>query len=256
MCKRILIAALSCALLFAMPTVASSQAQQLSPTETVRQFYKSMREKKYKEAFALSIYKPAIDGLSAKELEELRPDFERMAAEIPDTMELSGETISGELATVFVKVKGDGKTEPEEKLAPIPLMKANGIWIIGDPQNQEIVKKGGSKYFFDARINAHHDDVQDMLNRITLAQLYYSQGHNGLFGNMAELIGVGAVPKDLETSASTGYIFHITRSADGKTWWASAEPALYGRSGKLSFYLDAAGVRSGDVGGKPLVIKN
>jgi len=77
-----------------------------------------------------------------------------------------------------------------------------------------------------------------------------------LFGNMAELIGVGAVPKDLETSASTGYIFHITRSADGKTWWASAEPALYGRSGKLSFYLDAAGVRSGDVGGKPLVIKN
>jgi len=135
MCKRILIAALSCALLFAMPTVASSQAQQLSPTETVRQFYKSMREKKYKEAFALSIYKPAIDGLSAKELEELRPDFERMAAEIPDTMELSGETISGELATVFVKVKGDGKTEPEEKLAPIPLMKANGAagGITGKP---------------------------------------------------------------------------------------------------------------------------
>jgi hypothetical protein len=39
-----------------------------------------MRERKFSEAFALTIYKPAIEGLSAAELEELRPDFERMAA--------------------------------------------------------------------------------------------------------------------------------------------------------------------------------
>ena len=32
------------------------------------------------------------------------------------------------------------------------------------------------------------------------------------------------------------------------SWNAAAEPAQYGHTGKLSFYLDAAGVRSGDGG--------
>jgi hypothetical protein len=251
--KRIFTVTLCGTLLLACAAVVLPQGQQLSPTETVRLFYKTMREKKYKEAFALSIYKPAVEGLSAKDLDDLRPDFERMAAAIPEEMELSGETISGDLATVFVKVKETAETA--EKSEPIQLMKVNGVWIVGDPPNQEIVKKAGTKFFFDARINVHHDDVQDMLTRITLAQVYYSQGHNGQYGNMVELIGVGAVPKDIETPASTGYVFHVNRSTDGKTWWATAEPAQYGRSGKLSFYVDAAGVKSGDVGGKPLPVK-
>ena len=38
--------------------------QQRSPSDTVREFYKAMREKRFREAFALSIYKPVIDGLS------------------------------------------------------------------------------------------------------------------------------------------------------------------------------------------------
>ena len=95
-----------------------------------------------------------------------------------------------------------------------------------------------------------------MLTRITLWQVVYSQGHNGQFGNMAELIAAGLVPKDLEATESTGYRFQIIRAADGKSWYATAEPAQYGRSGLLSFYLDASGVRSGDVGGKPVVVKN
>jgi len=252
--KRLLVIGLLCAFLSATANAIYSQAQQLSPTETVRLFYKNMRDKKYKEAFALSIYKPAVESLSAKDFEDLRPDFEKMAAAIPEQMELSGETISGDLATVFVKVKETAETA--EKSEPIQLMKIKGIWIVGDPPNEEIVRKAGTKFFFEARINAHHDDVQDMLTRITLAQVYYSQGHNGLFGNMADLIGVNAVPKDIETPASTGYVFHVNRSTDGKTWWATAEPAQYGKSGRLSFYVDAAGVKSGDVGGKPLPTKN
>ena len=50
-----------------------------------------MRERRFREAFALSIYKPAIDGLSAAEFEELRPDFEKMAAAIPEKIDISGE---------------------------------------------------------------------------------------------------------------------------------------------------------------------
>jgi hypothetical protein len=33
-----------------------------------------------------------------------------------------------------------------------------------------------------------------------------------------------------------------------------AEPAQYGRTGRLSFFMDHEGVRSSDVGGKPLIL--
>lgn len=228
-----------------------------SPTETTRQFYQLLREKKFREAFALSIYRSAIEGLSAPEFDDLRPDFEKMAAAIseklPQKIDVSGEQISGDVATVFVKLlDADG----QEKIQPAALIKIDNKWIIGDKENLELVKKAGKQFFFEARINAHHSDVQDLLTRITLAQTLYSQNHNGLFGNTAELVAAGVIPKDIETTESTGYRFQINRAADGKSWYATAEPAQYGRSGRLSFYLDATGVRSGDNGGKPLVVKS
>jgi len=228
-----------------------------SPTETTRLFYQMLREKKFREAFSLSIYRPAIDSLSPQEFEELRPDFEKMALavseKIPAKIDVTGEQISGDVATVFVKVlDADGK----EKVEPATLMKLDNNWIIGDKENLELVKKAGKQFFFEARINAHHSDVQDMMTRISLAQVLYSQNHNGQFGNSAELIAAGVVPKDIEGVESTGYKFQINRAADGKSWYATAEPAQYGRTGRLSFYLDATGVRSGDNGGKPLVVKS
>jgi hypothetical protein len=132
------------------------------------------------------------------------------------------------------------------------LILVNGEWIIGDKENQAVVKKAGKQFFFTARINTHHDEVQAMLTRISLAQLLYSQQHDGLFADLATLITAGLLPKDLEGTESTGYRFHVNAFAGGKTWNASAEPASYGHSGKLSFYMDAAGVRSNDTGGKPL----
>jgi len=255
MLKRTLISKTCCALLVAVTVSGVVVAQkQLSPTDTVRAFYKTMRERKFKEAFAMSIYRPAVEPLSAKEFDDLRPDFEKMAAAIPDTVDLSGETISGDMATVFVKVKETAETA--EKSEPIYLVKVNGVWIIGDRQNEAIVKKAGKDFFFNARIDTHHNEVQDLLTRITLAQVVYSQQHNGLYANLAELITAGLVPKDLEGTDTTGYVFKVNKSTDGKTWYATAEPAQYGSSGKLSFYLDATGVKSGDVGGKPLVVKN
>ena len=205
----------------------------------------------------MSIYAPAIEALSAQDLEDLRPDFEKMALavseKIPAKIDVSGEQISGDSATVFVKVLGaDGK----EKIEPAALIKVDNNWIIGDRENLELVKKAGKQFFFEARINAHHSDVQDMMTRISLGQVLYSQSHNGQFGNLAELVAAGVVPKDIEGIESTGYRFQINRSADGKSWYATAEPAQYGHSGRLSFYLDATGVRSGDSGGKPLVVKN
>jgi hypothetical protein len=240
-------------LLFTISFISETFAQnnQRTPTETVRDFYRMMHERRFREAFALSIYKPAIDGLSAAEFEELRPDFEKMAAAIPDKIEVSGEQTSGDIATVFVKIADADKAAEAE---PVGLMRDGGVWIVGDKENQEIVKKAGKQFFFEARINAHHTDVQAMLQRISLAQLAYASQHNNLYADLPTLIKAGLVPKDIETPDTTGYRFHLALAKDAKSWTAGAEPVVYNRTGRLSFLLDQTGIRSADVKGKPLVL--
>lgn len=228
-------------------TTAASQTG--SPSDTVREFYKLMRERKFRDAFALSIYHPAVEGLKPAEFDDLRPDFERLASAIPEKVDISGEQISGEAATVFVKVKDEDNKEQAE---PVTLIRSNGKWILGDQENQEIVRKAGTEFFFNARIDTHHSEVQALLQRISVAQLVYGQQHAGKFGDLPALIAAGLIPKDLEGTESTGYRFRITVSPDGKSWTANAEPAQYGRTGRLSFFMDPSGIRSSDVTGKPL----
>jgi Domain of unknown function (DUF4878) len=250
--RRILPAAILVALLIgAVNATAAAVAPklQLSPSDTVREFYRLMREKKFREAFALSIYQPAIDGLKPADFADLQVDFERLAAVIPEKVNITGEQISGESATVFVKVKDDDNKDQAEK---VDLIRLDGKWIVGGRDDSEIVKKAGTAFFFNARIDAHHNDVKDMLQRIAVTQLVYSQQHAGKFGDLAALILAGLVPKDLEGTETTGYRFIVSVSPDGKSWNGRAEPALYGRSGRLSFFVDQSGIRSGDVAGKPL----
>ena len=223
----------------------------LTPTQTVREFYKRMRERKFSEAFALTIYKPAIDGLSAAELDELRPDFERMAAAIPEQIEVSGEQISGNTSTVFVKM-ADGSKDAQAE--PVTLIREAGAWIVGDKENQGIVQKAGRQFFFEARIQTHHNEVQAMLQRISIAQLAYASQHNNLYADLPALMAAGLVPKDIETTETLGYRFHLTLAKDAKSWTAGAEPLRYGRTGRFSFLLDATGIRSADNGGKPLIL--
>ena len=84
------------ALLLVSSFAAIAQNPQRSPSDTVRDFYRLLRERKFKEAFAISIYRPAIEGLSQQEFEELRPDFEKMAIavveKIPELVNRSAAT--------------------------------------------------------------------------------------------------------------------------------------------------------------------
>jgi hypothetical protein len=223
-----------------------------TPTETVREFYARMRERKFSEAFALTIYKPAIEGLSAAELEELRPEFERMAAVIPEKIEVSGEQISNDIATVFIKIADADKSAPDEQTEPVTLIREGGLWIVGDHNNQEIVRKAGKQFFFEARIETHHNEVRTMLQRISLAQLAYASQHNNAYADLPALISAGLIPKDIEAPETIGYRFHLTLAKDAKSWTAGAEPVRYGQTGRLSFFMDQAGIRNADVKGKPL----
>lgn len=231
-------------------SVLGQNSSALTPTETVREFYRRMRESKFNEAFALTIYKPAIEGLSADEMAELRPDFERMAAAIPEQIEISGEQVSGDTSTVFVRIPDGGKDAQAE---PVTLIREAGIWIVGDRENQNIVKKAGRQFFFEARIQTHHNEVQAILQRISIAQLAYASQHNNVYTDLPGLIAAGLISKDIEATDIIGYRFHLTLAKDGKSWTAGAEPVRYGRTGRFSFYLDSTGIRSADQGGKPLI---
>jgi hypothetical protein len=237
---------------FACLTAFAQTGAQRTPTETVREFYRLMRERKFVEAFSLTIYKPAIEGLSAGELAELRPDFERMAAAIPEKIDVSGEQSSGDISTVFVKIADSDQAAQAE---PVTLIRvAGGNWIVGDKENQAVVNKAGKQFFFEARIETHHNEVQAMLQRINLAEQAYSMQHKDTYADLPTLIAAALVPKDVEAPEAVGYRFHVALAKDAKSWTAGAEPVRYGRTGRLSFFMDQTGIRSADIGGKPLIL--
>ncbi|HVF55374.1 MAG TPA: hypothetical protein VM934_04440 [Pyrinomonadaceae bacterium] len=219
-----------------------------TPTDTVRAFYKAFRERRFRDAWALTIFRKAVEDLKPDEFEELRPDFERLAAAVRPEIEVVGEQLSGNTATVFARVAIGDDTAPPE---PVNLMRANDAWIIGDEAKQEEIKKKGKRFFFDERIETHHAEVQAMMQRIIGAEIIYASQHGGMYTDLDGLIHAGLVPQDLKGTETTGYRFHIAIEGGGKAYVAGAEPARYGRTGLLSFYLDQFGLKSKDTGGKP-----
>jgi len=238
-----------------MATSAGNQpvAQtQRGPSDVVREFYKAMREHRFKDAWSLTIYKPAVQDLSAEEMEDLRADFEDKAAQIPEQIKITGEQISGKSATVFVVVPATEST-PQVISQPVTLIESGGSWIIGDEANEAIVKKAGRRFFLDALISEHESDVEDLLKRLVAVQIVYSAQNKGAFGDLPALISTGLIAKEVGDPNAIGYNFHITVAKDGKSYVAGAEPSRYGHSGKLSFWMDQTGaIKSLDNGGKPI----
>lgn len=226
-------------------TTANAQAR--TPIQTVTEFYKALRERRFRDAFALSIYKPALEGLSAEEFAELQPEFEKLAGAVPEKIEFGGEQISGDTATVFARIGG------EAQLEAIPLMRAaGGAWIFGDAESEAIVKRDGREFFLKARIDTHHREVEALLLKLATAQAGYSAQHGGQFGDMAALVaGKPALREDVESAKTLGYNFQITLGKDAKSYKVNAEPVRYGRTGLLSYHMDQAGIQKKDTGGKP-----
>src|SRR5689334_14056573 len=124
MSKRI--AGLVLLIVLAGSAVLAQNPPARTPTETTRLFYQMLREKKFREAFVLSIYRSAIESMSQQEFADLRLDFEKTAQavseKIPDKIDVYAEQISGDVATVFViELDPHGK----EKVEPAALIKVD-----------------------------------------------------------------------------------------------------------------------------------
>ncbi|QQS32436.1 MAG: hypothetical protein IPM50_12335 [Acidobacteriota bacterium] len=227
-----------------------------SPSETVRAFYTKLREKKYREAIFLTNLRPAVEGLTDAELADLSGDLSAIAGQVPEKIEITGEIITGDSATVTLKLpdpEGNADTDT------VRLRRSNGVWIMlaVDEASEEQMRKEGTKFLYNLRITVKEDEARSMLDRIAKAQYAYSTQNSGILGDLRQLVGVGLLPQDVLSSESTGYIYSVTLSESRKGYSADAVPAVYGKTGRLSFRVvpDSTGLArmtSRDNGGKPL----
>lgn len=212
-----------------------------SPADTVRAFYKNLRDRRFREAMFLTNLRPAIENLTDAELKELHVDFEPLAAMIPAEIEINGEIITKEKAAVTTKLP-DNETD-EMKLQEIKLRRENGVWIIltVDEKAEEEVKKEGKNYFTSLKIKTHQEEAKAMLERVNKAQMIYAMQNGGLYADAATLIDKTFLPKDFLTAETTGYNYQIQISVDRKKFTATAAPAVYGKTGRLSFWFEVNG---------------
>jgi hypothetical protein len=238
----------------AQPAQATSQtpARPQTPSETVRAFYTALRERRVRDAFALSIYKSAVEALTPEEFEELRPEFEKLGDAVPAQIGIYGEQISGERATVFAVIS----TDPGAKQEAIEVLRAGDGWIVGSREDYDTVQREGKEFFFKTRIETHHAELRKVLLKLANVEAIYAAQNAGRFANLASLASGESAMRlglkdDLDALSTLGYHLALAVSSDGKGYKVNAEPTRYGRTGRISFYMDAAGIQEKDNGGKP-----
>ncbi len=207
-----------------------------SPAAAVRTFYSDLKENRIREALYLTNLRPAIEGLSDEELKEFAVDFAAIAKQVPASIEINGEIITGNEATVTAKLPNeDGKPE----IQPLKLKKVGDAWVIQtvDEVAEARIKKEGKNYLRSLKIDSHQEDAKEMMERIAKAQLVYTMQSGGKFGDVDALVAAELLPEDIKTPASTGYVYHIHLLKEASEYYATAEPAEYGKTGKNSYIL-------------------
>lgn len=208
-----------------------------SPAGTIRTFYKNLRENRFREAIFMTNLRPAIEGLTDAEIKDLQVDFSTLAEIIPGEIQISGEIITNEKATVMAKLPDNstGKSELKE----FKLAKENGGWLIlmVDRAGEEEIKKQGKNYFFALRLQVHHAEVEKMMDKIYKAQLVYSVQNGGEYAEFAALIDKNLLTETVQSSDSTGYKYDLSLSEDKKQFTVTAEPVVYGKTGNFSYLM-------------------
>lgn len=233
-------------MIFSLPV--SAQTAPGSPAEVVTDFYRLLREKRYVEGFRLSVYESAVVNLLPSELEELRPDFDTTFAQIPPGVTIRGEQVSGETAVVWLELAG--KLMPD----PVILIRVGGQWRVGDQETYNMVRQEGRQFFFNARMFVNERETADLLKQLVFAQIMFAQNNNGRFASLPELVAQNKqdLPQELFQGVANGY--RIELHTNGKGFNYTAVPVQYGRTGKLSFFANAAGVRAQDLKGQSATV--
>jgi hypothetical protein len=221
-----------------------------TPTKAAISFYRALKEKRYVEGFKHSVYRKAVEGLTAAELQDLAPDFARTFAAIPDKIEPGGEQITGQTATVSLKFSS------AEEAQQVALVRVGNEWLVGDQETLALVNAQGRAFFFNARMLVNEGEALDLLQRLVGAELIYSKKFGGKNASLRELIRLNGVPKDLEDGEASGYRFAFTLAADEKSFFVTALPSQYGKTGRTSFYADINGVRGEDLKGQPATARS
>jgi hypothetical protein len=236
---------------------ASIKIEPNSPADIVRIFYTHLRERRFREAIYLTNLRPAIEQLSDSELKEYEVDLSAVARHVPADIEINGEIISGDHATVTAKLPHEDLEKPE--LQELRLRREGGQWVIltVDEQAEKRIKQAGKNYLRILRIETHHEEAKMMLDRIAKAQMAHAAQNAGKFGDLRKLVDDGLVPPDALSAETTGYAYAVTVTDGGKKYHATATPAEYGKSGLVSFIVrldakDSPLLSSKDTGGKPM----
>ncbi|MGE3465462.1 MAG: hypothetical protein AB7J13_00900 [Pyrinomonadaceae bacterium] len=227
------------------------------PADSVRAFYGLLRENRFREAIFLTNLRPAIEGLTDLELKDFAVDFEAIAGQVPAEIEINGEIITGDRAAVTANLPNEyGDRKETQK---ITLTKQDGVWIIQtvDAEAARRIRAEGKKYFYNLRVETHEKEAKRMLERVSKAQFAYSLQNGGAFADLQTLVNSALLPEDVMSSRSTGYNYAVELASEKKTYFATATPAEYPKSGVRSFILklNAKGtstVSGKDTAGKPL----
>lgn len=103
------------------------------------------------------------------ELKEFAVDFEAVAKNVPAEVQINGEIITGDTATVTAKLPN----EDNEKLVvqEIRLRKEGENWVIisAEHEAEDAIRKEGKNYFLSLRIATHQNEAKKMLDRIAKA---------------------------------------------------------------------------------------
>src|SRR5512142_3140208 len=178
---------------------ATIEIEPNSPADTVRVFYKYLREKKFRAAIYLTNLRPAIEGLTDSELKEFQGDFEAIAAIVPEQIQINGEIVSGDQATVTAKLPDE---DDKLQLQEIKLKNNGGVWVIQtvDEEAEKRIKQEGKNYFYLLRIETHQNEARKMLDRISKAEMVYALQNGNSYGEMKQLVAAGFLPEDAESS--------------------------------------------------------
>lgn len=216
----------------------------MGPADTVRTFYAALRNRQYVGGFALSVYKPAIIGLSREDLKDLESDFEATFSQIPAVLDIKGEQATGDSATVFIQSPG------QKALDPISLVRIDDEWRVGDLETYRLVQQQGRDFFFNVRMLVNEREVYARMNTIIGSELTHASEHHGAAASLDDLIKMGALPASIRNEGLSGYRWDLKVTSDGASFITTAVPMKYGKSGRLSFYADTSGVHAEDNSGQ------